>query len=61
MNLSINELERRLYIQNRQTERLLLLEFEDAWEPAMDLADFDELQPRDLCGVGHASFIPALP
>lgn len=34
MNLTIDELERRLWIENRQRERATLLEFEEAFESA---------------------------
>lgn len=37
MNMTIDELERRLYIQGRQVERSALLQFEAALEYAYDM------------------------
>jgi hypothetical protein len=51
MNLTINELERRLYISNRQSARAMLLMWVEAWDVAderrIDLAEFDT-EPEEL-------------
>lgn len=64
MNLTINELERRLYIEDRQPERAALLTFEEAWDNAEENrcwndADGD-LLPEQVAEALVNSWRPAL-
>lgn len=64
MNLTIDELERRLYIEGRLSERAALLEFEAAWDGALDLrgyeADYSDVTPEFVCFVAYVSRRPML-
>jgi hypothetical protein len=51
VNTTIDELERRFYIENRQAERSALLEFEDAYWAAFDCKEDGEPTPEDIAGA----------
>jgi hypothetical protein len=55
MNLTINELERRLYIDGKLQEREALLTFEDAWDNAWDFATEDHLTAEAVADAGLLS------
>lgn len=61
MNLTIDELERRLYIEGRMQERAALLEFEAAFDSAIDyLEDPDGLDADAIASAPFTSTRPML-